>query len=51
MNYATSDGSALAGTDYIATNGLLTFNPGVTNLTITVPVLGNTLYESNKIST
>jgi uncharacterized repeat protein (TIGR01451 family) len=49
MNYATVDGSALAGTDYMATNGLLTFNPGVTNQTITVPVIGNTLYESNII--
>ena len=48
VNYATTDGSALAGTDYIATNGLLTFNPGVTNQTITVSVTGNTLYESNK---
>jgi len=49
VNYATSDDAALAGTDYITTNGLLTFNPGVTNQTITVPVLGNTLYESNKV--
>ena len=49
VDYATSDSSALAGTDYIATNGLLAFNPGVTNLTITVPVIGNTLYEPNKI--
>jgi uncharacterized repeat protein (TIGR01451 family) len=48
VDYATSDGSAVAGTDYIATNGLLTFNPGATNLTITVPIPGNTLYESNK---
>jgi hypothetical protein len=49
MNYTTLDGSALAGTDYMATNGLLAFNPGVTNQTITVPVIGNTLYESNKM--
>jgi uncharacterized repeat protein (TIGR01451 family) len=49
VNYATGDGSALAGTDYTATNGLLTFNPGVTNQTITVPVIGNTAYEPNKI--
>ena len=49
VDYATGDGSGLAGTDYTATNGLLTFNPGVTNQTITVPVIGNTLYEPNKI--
>lgn len=49
VNYATSDGTATAGLDYLATNGLLTFNPGQTNLTVTVPVLGNTFYESNKV--
>jgi uncharacterized repeat protein (TIGR01451 family) len=48
VNYATSDGSALAGSDYIATNGLLTFNPGTTNLTLGVLVKGDTLYETNE---
>ena len=49
VNYATSDGSALAGSDYIATNGLLTFNPGTTNLTLGVLVKGDTLYETNEV--
>jgi uncharacterized repeat protein (TIGR01451 family) len=49
VNYATSDGSAVAGSDYIATNGLLTFDPGVTNLTLSVLVKGDTLYESNEV--
>ena len=49
VNYTTSDGSAVAGSDYIATNGLLTFNPGVTNQNHhRVPVSGNTLYESEQ---
>jgi Metallo-peptidase family M12/Calx-beta domain len=34
-----TNGTAVAGTNYTATNGTLTFVPGVTNLTITLPVL------------
>lgn len=49
VNYATSNGTAEAGSDYIATNGLLTFDPGVTNLTFNVLVKGDTLYESNEV--
>jgi aryl-phospho-beta-D-glucosidase BglC (GH1 family) len=37
--YTTSDGTAHQGTDYIATSGTLTFAPGQTQLTITIPVL------------
>lgn len=36
--YATSDGSAKAGEDYIATNGVLEFLPGVRNLQVVVPI-------------
>ena len=39
VDYATSDMSALAGTDYTATSGTLTFAPGQTVENITVPVL------------
>ena len=45
VSYATSDGSAIAGTDYTATSGTLTFAPGVTSQTITVPVSGDTTSE------
>jgi chitinase len=42
VSYATHDGSAVAGTDYTATSGKLTFSPGQTVKNITVPILGRT---------
>src|SRR5207249_4854876 len=48
VNFTTADGSATAGSDYAATNGLLTFAAGVTNQTITVRVNGDVLSESNE---
>ncbi len=41
--YATSDGSALAGVEYAATSGTLTFDPGVDAQTFTVPILDDGL--------
>jgi chitinase len=38
VSYATHDGTAVAGTDYTATSGTLTFPPGETAQNITVPV-------------
>jgi hypothetical protein len=38
VHYATSDGSALAGTDYVAAEGDLTFNDGETSKTITITI-------------
>jgi hypothetical protein len=38
VNYATSDGTAIAGTDYTAESGTLTFPAGTTTQTVTVPV-------------
>ena len=48
--YATSDGSATAGQheDYTATNGTLTFEPGETEKTISVPLLDDARAESNE---
>src|SRR5262249_49551930 len=40
VNYATADGSALAGSDYAATSGKLTFLPGQTSMPVTVMVNG-----------
>ena len=37
--YATADGSATAGSDYTARKGELTFDPGETEKTVSVPVL------------
>ncbi|MDB5329994.1 MAG: hypothetical protein JWP03_1145 [Phycisphaerales bacterium] len=41
VDFATSNGSAFAGIDYTATSGTLTFAPGITSMTISVPVLPN----------
>ncbi len=49
VNYATSSASpatAAAGTDYVTTSGMLTFNPGDTTKQITVQVNGDTTNEA-----
>jgi methionine-rich copper-binding protein CopC len=48
VNYATVDGTATAGSDYVSTAGTLTFAPGELSKTITVPINGDTLYEPNE---
>ena len=48
VGYATVDGSAVAGEDYTASSGTLTFLPGETVKTITVAVLGDTAAEANE---
>ncbi len=48
VNYATADGTATAGSDYTATSGTLTFNPGVLTQPITVNVSGDTTVEANE---
>ncbi|MCU0624781.1 MAG: hypothetical protein MUF53_13095, partial [Gemmatimonadaceae bacterium] len=42
VDYATADGTALAGLDYTATSGTLTFGAGQTSRTFTVPVAADT---------
>ncbi len=39
--YATVDGTASQGTDYVSTSGTLTFAPGQTQLTVSVPILAD----------
>jgi uncharacterized repeat protein (TIGR01451 family) len=48
VNYATTDGTATAPKDYIATNGTLSFAPGVITQTITVPVIADTKWKPAK---
>ncbi|MDY3557767.1 autotransporter-associated beta strand repeat-containing protein [Gemmata sp. JC673] len=48
INYATVDETAVAGSDYVAASGTLTFAPGETSKTITVLVNGDTLAEANE---
>ena len=45
--YSTLDGSATAPKDYLAQSASLTFAPGVTQMTIAVPVVGDTIDEDN----
>ena len=40
VDFATQDGSAVAGTDYQATQGTLTLTPGQTSQTVRVTILG-----------
>ena len=39
VNYATADGTATAGDDYVATSGMLTFDGGETRKTVSVPII------------
>ena len=48
VNYSTANGTAVAGTDYLATSGTLTFNPGVLVQTFTIPILINPLITGNE---
>ena len=45
VDYATSAGTATAGDDYTQTSGTLTFAPGSTSQTFTVPVVDDTTVE------
>ena len=48
VNFATSNGTATAGSDYGNTAGTLTFGPGVTSQTFSVPILDDTLTEGTE---
>jgi uncharacterized repeat protein (TIGR01451 family) len=48
VDYATSDGTAQAGSDYTTAAGPLTFAPGVTSQTFSVPILPDTLDEDDE---
>ncbi len=48
VNFATADGTAVAGSDYQATSGTLTFMPGQTTKTINVPVFGDGSFEPDE---
>jgi len=46
--YATADGTATAGTDYLAASGSVTFPPGVTQQLVSVSVLGDAAIEGDE---
>jgi uncharacterized delta-60 repeat protein len=48
VNFATADGTAVAGTDYVATNGLMTFTNGETSHTFSLRVIATTTVQPDK---
>jgi hypothetical protein len=48
VNFSTADGTALAGSDYTATSGVLTIPAGSLTGTVTVVVLGDRVLEPNE---
>lgn len=48
VDYATSNGTATAGTDYQSTTGTLTFAPGETTKSINVPLINDTVDEPSE---
>ena len=49
VSYATSNGTALAGSDYLATSGVVNIPSGLLSTTLVVKVNGDMLYEPNEI--
>lgn len=48
VQFATQNGTAIAGNDYAAKTGTLTFNTGVTKQTISISIIGDKTVESNE---
>ena len=51
VEYATANGTAIAGQDYTATSGTLNFNSGETSKTIQVPILDDAVTEQDETFT
>jgi hypothetical protein len=48
VNYATAGDTATSGTDFVATSGTATINPGFVSTTVNVTVNGDTTFEGNE---
>ena len=46
VNFSTSDGTAVSGTDYTTVNETVTFNPSETSKMVTVPIVDNAIYQA-----
>ncbi|MBM4224935.1 MAG: hypothetical protein FJ167_09125, partial [Gammaproteobacteria bacterium] len=46
--FGTTNGTAVSGLDYVSTNGTLTFAPGVTHLSFSVPVIDDILVRPDR---
>jgi parallel beta-helix repeat protein len=51
VDYATADGTATAGSDYVAQSGTLSFLPGATSASVSVLVNGDTALEPDETFT
>ncbi|MBD2147834.1 M10 family metallopeptidase C-terminal domain-containing protein [Sphaerospermopsis sp. FACHB-1194] len=51
VQYATNNGTAIAGSDYTNKTGTLTFNPGVTTQSIIIPIINDAINEANETFT
>ena len=51
VDYATADGTATAGADYTETSGTLTFAPGETEKTVSVPITDDAVDDSGETFT
>jgi len=51
VTYATANGAAIAGADFTTTTGALTFNAGEVVKFISVPILGDAIFEANETFT
>jgi predicted extracellular nuclease len=51
VDWTTANGTALSGSDYLATGGSITFAPGETSKTVAVPVIGDSVAEANETLT
>ena len=48
VDYTTANVTAIAGSDYVAASGQVTFAPGVTTQPISVTTIGDTVFEGNE---
>jgi chitinase len=48
VKFATADGTATAGSDYVARSGTLTFAPGETTKTISIAAIGDSVVEADE---
>lgn len=49
VDYATLNGTASSGSDYVSVTGQLTFDPGVVNQTIAVTIIGDSSPETDEV--
>jgi hypothetical protein len=49
VHFETADGTAQAGSDYDAVSATLTFQPGQASQSVSLPIRGDTLHESDEV--